>query len=346
MAERQRASRGMVATALTAGAAVGGLMFWASRKAREAEQANPPMGSFIEIGGTRLHYLSRGNGRPVVFLHGLGMMAQDWHLSMLDRAAKEWRCLAFDRPGYGWSDRPRWSRWTVEKQADLLRRAVRKLGVERPVVVGHSFGTLVALAWALNYPDDIAGLVLLSGYTYPTRRLDVPLAAVSKYSGIDAVTRNTIGPLLGKAILPKVFERMFSPNPIPPAFNLFPGEMLLRPGQMRAQSSEMAELRETARRLSPRYNEVTVPTVIMAGDLDKIADPVAHSIRLHQDIKHSALRVVADTGHMVHHIRPAEVIAAIEQVWHEVDVGSLAAANIAHRTAAMGTPPYRSRRST
>lgn len=102
----------LLGLALGAGALVGGLAWWAGRKAREAEQVNPPLGNFIDVSDMRLHHLVRGQGRPVVLLHGLGGMVQDWHLSLLDRAGREFRCIAFDRPGYGHSPRPAGRRWT------------------------------------------------------------------------------------------------------------------------------------------------------------------------------------------------------------------------------------------
>lgn len=312
--------KGLLGLALTAGAAVTGLILWSNRTAKDTERANPPMGAIMEVGGAKLHYLARGSGRPVVFLHGLGGMIQDWHLSMLDRAARAYRCIAFDRPGYGWSDRPGWSRWTPEKQAELLRRATKRMGAERPVVVGHDFGALVALAWALDYPEDLAGIVLLSGYYYPTRRMDIPMLSATNVAGLGAVARNTVSPLLGKAAMPKVMERIFAPDPVPDIMSLYPADMMLRPSQMKAQGEDLANLKEAARRLSPRYPEIRCPVVILTGDSDKVVDPVVHSIRLHRDIPHSALRVAEDTGHMIHYARPADVVAAIELAWHEADV--------------------------
>lgn len=322
----REAPKGLIGLALTAGAAVTGLAFWSSHSAKETEQANPPMGGFMEVGGTKLHFLARGSGRPVVFLHGLGGMVQDWHLSILDRVARDHRSIAFDRPGYGWSERPGWSRWPPEKQAEVLRRATRRMGVERPVLVGHDFGAMVALAWALEYPEDVAGVVLLSGYYYPTRRMDIPLLAATNVAGLGALARNTVSPLLGKAAMPKVMARIFAPNLPPDIMSLYPTDMMLRPSQMRAQGEDLAHLREAARRLSPRYGEVRCPVVIATGDADSVVDPVAHSIRLHRDIPHSALRVAEEVGHMIHHIRPAEVVAAIELAWHESDVQSRAMA--------------------
>ena len=129
----------------------------------------------MTTGGVRLHYVERGQGRPVVFLHGNGMMVEDMVISGVLRAAaeKSYRGIAIDRPGFGHSDRPRGSAWTAAAQAALLPRAFERLGIERPIVVGHSLGTMVALALALNHPHQVSGLVLASGYYFPTARAAV-----------------------------------------------------------------------------------------------------------------------------------------------------------------------------
>lgn len=140
--------------------------------ARRAEADHPPAGRFIEVEGVRLHYVERGSGTPVVLLHGNGTRAEDFRGSgVLDRLAADHRVIAFDRPGYGFSERPKDWTWTPERQADLFIRAFEGLGIERPVVVGHSWGTLVALALALDHPQRVRGLVLLAGYYYPTKRM-------------------------------------------------------------------------------------------------------------------------------------------------------------------------------
>ena len=115
--------------------------------AKKAERRNPPTGRFITIDGVRLHYVERGTGRPLVLLHGNGSMIQDFESSgLVDLAAKKYRVIAFDRPGFGHSDRPRSTVWTPEAQADLLNAALVKMGVSQPLVLGHSWGTLVAVA--------------------------------------------------------------------------------------------------------------------------------------------------------------------------------------------------------
>ncbi|MGE5504937.1 MAG: alpha/beta fold hydrolase [Actinomycetota bacterium] len=307
----------LLAGALGAGAALGGLAWWAGRKSAEVERANPPMGSFIEVSGTRLHYLARGRGRPVVFLHGIAGMIQDWQLAMLDRAAEQWRCLAFDVPGYGWSARPGFVKWTPERLADTLRRATRRLGLERPVVVGHSFGALIALAWALEAPSELAGLVLEAGPYYPQRRLDIRMMASLGAPGM----AETVSPVMVRAMLPLLLKRMFAPLPVPPRFHLFPAEMISRPVTVHAMADDFGQLSEAARRLAARYGDIAVPTVILAGDADAVIDAAGLAGRLHDAIGHSALRIEPGVGHMLHHASPATVVAAIELAWHQSDQG-------------------------
>src|SRR5689334_11225594 len=159
-----------------AGMALAGAAVVVQRQSRKAEVEYPPRGRFVSSRGVRLHYVEKGQGNPVVFLHGNGAMVDDWLISrVIDQTARTRRAIAFDRPGFGHSKRPRGRNWTETAQASLLREAFPLLGIERPVVVGHSWGTLVALTLALEYPRLVAGLVLVSGYYYPTPRNDVAL---------------------------------------------------------------------------------------------------------------------------------------------------------------------------
>jgi hypothetical protein len=90
-----------------------------------AERRNPPIGVFIECDGVRLHYIERGNAAApcVVLFRGNGTMLQDLILSGLpDRLARHHRVICFDRPGFGYSQRPRTRIWTAATQVDLSVR--------------------------------------------------------------------------------------------------------------------------------------------------------------------------------------------------------------------------------
>jgi pimeloyl-ACP methyl ester carboxylesterase len=283
------------------------------QKTRRAERENPPAGRFINVEGVRLHYVERGEGPPVVLLHGSGMMIQDFELSgMLELTAARYRVIAFDRPGYGHSTRPPGRIWGPSAQASVLRAAFKRLGIERPIVVAHSWGTLVALALGLQYPADVRSLVLLSGYYFPTVRLDVPLLSPPALPVVGSLLRYTVSPLLGLMMWPALVRRMFGPMPVPLRFWRFPRWMALRPSQLRASAAEAALMVPAAARFSRRYGELAVPTVIVAGADDRFVDTDGQSVRLHKTVRSSELRLLPEQGHMVHHLAPRKVLAAID----------------------------------
>ena len=121
-------------------------------RARKTEREHPRTGRFVTVDGVKLHYIEKGEGSPVVLLHGNVVTSEDFQTSgVLDLLAARHRVIAFDRPGFGYSDRPHGSAWSARKQAELLREAFVILGINRPVVLGHSLGAAVALALALNH---------------------------------------------------------------------------------------------------------------------------------------------------------------------------------------------------
>ncbi|MFP5391493.1 MAG: alpha/beta hydrolase [Gammaproteobacteria bacterium] len=309
----QPAPRWGTLAAVAAGLAAAAL--YVNAKARQAEAENPPRGKFVEVDGVRLHYVDHGTGDALVLLHGNGITASDFEASsLLDRAGEHQRVIAFDRPGFGHSERPRTTLWTPEAQARLLHKALKLLGIERPVVVGHSWGTLVALAMALDYPDDVRGLVLLSGYYYPSVRLDVPLLSPPAIPVVGDILRHTVTPLLARALWPLLSKRIFSPAEVPERFQRLPVWMMLRPSQLRASAADTALMIPAAMRLNKRYEELSVPVQIIAGDSDKIVTPKAHSGRLDDAVAAGTIQMEEGQGHMVHYFRVDDILAAIDTV--------------------------------
>jgi pimeloyl-ACP methyl ester carboxylesterase len=303
-------------------AALAAAAIWNVHRARKVEREHPPAGRFVTVDGVRLHYIEKGGegggGKPpVVLIHGNVVMSEDFALSgVLNKVAGQGRrVIAFDRPGYGYSDRPHGRLWTAQAQADLLRRACERLGVERPVIVGHSWGAIVALAFALNDPEAVSGLVLLSGYYYPTVRADLPLVSITAIPVLGDVLRYTLAPLIGAATLPLNFKAMFGPRSIPDRFSReFPHGMPVRPAQLRAETQDAATMVPAVMAMRGRFAELHMPVIIFAGDRDRIVDVGRHAERLHDEIPQSDLRLVPDAGHMVHYAVPGQVADAIEEV--------------------------------
>jgi len=332
-------SRNGAVLAGSAAAAMAGMALWNTYRARKVEREHPPRGRFVTVDGARLHYLEKGGGRPVVFLHGNVVTAEDCDLSgVLDLAsARECHVVAFDRPGYGYSDRPRGAMWTPARQADLFRQAFARLGIERPVV-GHSFGTLVALALALDHPEAVSGLVLLSGYYRPTLRADVPLFSLPAIPVIGDLIRHTVGPLFGAALLPLAAKGMFSPLTVPERFaNGFPHGLPLRPSQIRAEAQDTASMVSAVAAMRRRYRELRMPVVIMAGTKDRIVDHRKHTVRLHQEIAQSALRLVPGVGHMLHYAVPEQVVDAIDASFRNPTTLRSAAGKVEPQSASLET---------
>jgi pimeloyl-ACP methyl ester carboxylesterase len=264
----------------------------------------------------RLHVLDRGQGPAVVLLHGDGSMIQDFVASgIVDQLAERHRVIVFDRPGYGYSQRPRKRLWTAQAQADLFHAALKKLGVERPIVVGHSWGTLPAIDLALQHPDDVQALVLLSGHYYPKLRLDAALMSPPALPVIGDAMRYTISPVLGRLMARKIIAMLFAPAPIPAHFDRgFPVEMALRPSQIRAAAEESGLLLPINANDQTRYSALKLPVAILAGRDDRLVDTHGQSLRLHEELPQSTFQMPRSVGHMIHQTMPDVVVAAIENV--------------------------------
>lgn len=296
-------------------AALGAAAVLNHRRAVQAERANPPVGRFLDVNGVRLHYLERGTGAPLVLLHGNGGMIQDFLSSgLVDEAARRHRVIVFDRPGYGYSERPRGRLWMPDAQADLLAAALRQLGVSRAVVLGHSWAGAVAVALAHRHPDLVGGLVLEGGYFYPSVRLDVIPMSIPAIPVLGDVLRHTVSPPMARLAWPLLMRKIFWPAPEPEGFRGFPREMALRPSHLRASAEESALMIPGAVGARSRYAELRVPVAILAGEEDRMVDARRQSARLHGDIPHSSLAVLPGTGHMAHHTAMPAVLAAVERV--------------------------------
>ncbi|HEY0489981.1 MAG TPA: alpha/beta hydrolase [Telluria sp.] len=300
---------------LLASAALLASFLFVRAKTQQAELDNPPEGKFIEVDGIRLHYTVHGDGPPLLLLHGNGVTHSDFDTSGLtEQLARNHRVYIFDRPGYGYSDRPRTTVWTPRAQAELLYHALGQLGVEHPVVLGHSWGTMVAVAMGIAYPGYVRGLVLLSGYYYPSVRLDTPILSPPAIPILGDLLRYTLSPLLGRVLWPLITRQMFSPAPVDERFRRLPVWMMLRPSQLRAGAAESALMIPSAMMLKKHYPELAMPVAIIAGSGDRVVDPDNNSTRLHNDVLRSTLRVEPGVGHMIHYARPETIIRAVDQV--------------------------------
>lgn len=297
------------AATLMAGTAIANRHF-----ARKAQRDNPPRGHFIDVDGVHLHYVERGNGLPLVLFHGNGSMIQDFESSgLIDLAAENYRVIVFDRPGFGHSLRPRNVVWTPEAQADLFKKALDRLNVQQAIVLGHSWGASVAVALAIRHPSFVEALVLASGYYFPTARADVTASSLPAIPGLGDIISYTISPILSRLMWPVMLRKVFGPRSVPAKFSGFPKEMAVRPSQIRASAAEAALMIPAAFASSKTYGELEMPTIILAGENDRLIDINEQSVRLHDEVKQSRLHRIAGAGHMIQQSATADLMAAINE---------------------------------
>ncbi len=288
----------------------------------------PQEGRFVEAEGCRLHYLESGRGRPLILLHGLGGLAQEIALAFRPAAAQGWRVLAFDRPGYGFSSPPP-EGGTPQDQAHLLAAAVARLGLRRPVVAGHSYGASVALNYALDH--DAAGLLLLAPLIHPTRPLAMPLLRLATAPMLRWPMQRLVMPWLFRRFLAAPWlRRAFAPDPVPDCFDSFPFGHAIRPASIQSMARDLRGFNACMAGRLPDLRGLDVPTMIVTGDADPAVSIAEQSLKLHRELPRSELRVLPGIGHMVQHVRPDAVQAAL------ADLGARAAASSAwmkfHRT--------------
>ncbi|MBO1075227.1 alpha/beta fold hydrolase [Roseomonas marmotae] len=311
-----RAAPGRPGTMLAVAAALlGGMALANAVASRQAVRRHPPKGRFLEVDGVRLHYLDRGAGpATIVLLHGNGAMTEDFGSSgLIDILARRHRVIAFDRPGFGHSSRPRGRVWSAGAQARLLWTALHALGIARPVLTGHSWGALVAQAMAAQHPRETAALVLLSGYHIPGPRPDVLPPSLLALPLLGDLLCHTVAPLLNAFLLPRLYRRIFAPAPVSPNFRHgFPSALVLRPGQLRASAGDTALMIPSAAAQLRQLRRLTMPVIIAAGEEDRIVDTAGQSAALHARIPGSRFRNLPGCGHMIHHSATGEVARAIE----------------------------------
>jgi pimeloyl-ACP methyl ester carboxylesterase len=282
--------------------------------ARRAERRNPPAGHFVNVDKVRLHYVDRGHGIPLVLLHGNGSMIEDFQSSgLINLASKNYRVIAFDRPGFGYSNRPRGTVWTPQAQADLISAALKQIDVPNAIVLGHSWGTLVAIALARKYPKKVRALVLASGYFYANARADTVFLSLPAIPFFGDFLSHTVSPLLGRLLWPLILRKLFRPKNVPVKFKGFPKEMALRPSQLKASAAESALMIPSAHALEKEYGRLGMPVAIVAGADDRLIEP-EQSCRLHKDVVPSTLVVLHNNGHMVHQTAVGELLRAIDKL--------------------------------
>jgi pimeloyl-ACP methyl ester carboxylesterase len=267
---------------------------------RRVQAAVPPLGRFMQIGETRLHIVERGSGPPLVLVHGLGAQLRNFTYALLEPLAANFRVICVDRPGCGYSTRPEGVSASLPGQAATIAKLLAELGLERPIIVGHSYGGALALALAVNHPDSVGGLALLAPLTHAQK--EVPAAfrdLVISSRRLRQMIAWTIAIPVSMMTGQRILDLVFRPDAVPADFATAAGGLLaLRPGQFIAASSDLVNVGEDLPGIEVRYSSIRVPVGILFGRSDGILSYQDHGVAMQSKIPGLILSLV-DGGHML-----------------------------------------------
>ena len=199
--------------------------------------------------------------------------------------------------------------------ASSLAAAARELGADKPLIAGHSYGGAGALAWAVNHPDQISGLIPLSAASHPWDTGLTPYYQALSHPLLGRIVIPMITAFVGHDIIEDQLEAVFAPFPVPEGYAAhFGPEMTVRRSAMHANAQQRRNQLAEVVDLSPRYSEITVPVEILHGADDTAVGLAIHSEPLHRAVEGSVLTVLENQGHMITHTASDEVIAAIDRV--------------------------------
>jgi pimeloyl-ACP methyl ester carboxylesterase len=290
---------------------LGAAALWASRLPMSAAAAFPPAGKLLTAGAGRLHYIDVGNPAPdapvVVLIHGNPGAIEDFD-RLIPALSASHRVIAFDRPGHGYSERADLQGATPTAQAAQLHDALDQLGVRRPILVGHSWGGMLALAYALQFPDDVAGLLLLGTKAYSDTGPPDPLYALLRRPVVGPLLRHTVVPFLGRGTMEARMAAAFQPDSLQRDHLARARALWMRPDEIGATVWDSFLRESEAGAMSRRYASVGAPVMILVGDGDSL---LPESQQLANQLPNAWIQVLPRTGHYLPRTRVAEVQRSI-----------------------------------
>jgi pimeloyl-ACP methyl ester carboxylesterase len=295
---------------LTVVITLGAGFLYTGLQARRVEARYPPSGQFIDIEGTRLHYIDRGIGPPVVLIHGNAGFVQDWS-EVLPLLARKYHVLAVDRPGHGASSRTSARYVTPDTQAHLINVALQRLNVECPVLVGFSWGGGLSLLYALQYPRETCGLVLIAPRAFPEQATRSFAYQLGRTPVVGDLFRHTVMLPIARRIVRDRLVTAYAPDSPVPAHAAAAIDLWSRPSQAEATVWDSKNLGDALRAASQRYQEISTPVLIIVGDHDS---PERESVPLSKQIPGTELRVLQSTGHFIPQLRAPAVVESIDAI--------------------------------
>lgn len=283
---------------------------------------HPATGEIAVLGDVRLHYkdidaTTNSDLLPMIFIHGASGNLRDLEEPLAKKLAGRGRMIFIDRPGHGYSSRG--NAYDIHLpwgQAKTVSELLKHLNIEKAIIIGHSYGGGVAASFAVNHPEQAAGLVFLAPATHPW-----PGAGVTWHYDVTNIPflgylfSELVAVPFGHLVFEDGVSGVFKPEKIPANYLARTGvKILLRPDVFRNNAADVGSLYDGVVEISPRYGEIKAPTSIITGDMDDVVLANIHSTGLESQIEGSKLIWLKGAGHSPAWSNADIVIEEIERV--------------------------------
>jgi pimeloyl-ACP methyl ester carboxylesterase len=280
-----------------------------------AEKNVPIKGQVVDIAGFNLHGYIEGNGsQDIVFIHGALVNLRDWVFAARSLSKRDNRFIYIDRPGFGYSERDN-SEWDAERQAEQARAYVNKLNAKNLILVGHSWGALVAMSWAAKYPEEVKGVISISGVNMPFSGVSKIANDTGLFSLAYELYFTNVARKVDSGSIEKFAGRMFKPQDIPKAYLDYLGSGLSRRlSSIKANKNDLVFTSQALDKNFASYNHMKMPIEIIHGVEDFLLPIKSQAVAFNEVIPNSRLHILPTVGHMAHHFAFKEISDSISYI--------------------------------
>ena len=296
------------------GLGAGAMALFTALVAALVEAAVPAVGKEIAIDGTMIRYVDVGSGPPVVLIHGLAGTLRHFTYALVERLQADHRVIAFDRPGCGHSRTA--TNGGPQAQAGVIAGFIEALGLERPLVVGHSLGGALALLLAIDHPGKVGALALVAPLSHAREDAPPPFRGLVIFSRWRRRMTAWLWAVPASLVRGTAAVRfVFAPDPVPTDFGLRGGGFLtLLPRNFEQASAELVATRDTLPAMAAAYPSLSLPVGILFGTRDQVLDCSAQGVALAEAIPGATLELIEGGGHMPPIVEPGRTAAFIRAV--------------------------------
>ena len=292
----------------------------------------PPVGQFIRVDYQgkliRLHYLDslqyqlarhKDTNQPtIILIHGATGNLIDFKTSLFASLSEKFRVVAFDRPGFGYSERPRHgdsAMWCSPKeQMEIIRSGIETLNIQNPIILGHSLAGPIVLDYLLHHDREISLAILLSPVSHPWPNGVTWYNYLDRLPILKEIFSYTWLPILGYFSTSSGLKRLFHPEPVPTDYRDKTAlDLFFRPRVMLDNFRDQRLLCEYVARAGRAYRSIQTPVKIISGTEDTVVISWLHSEKLSYELQSADWTDLPDVGHSPHHSHTQEVIDNIEK---------------------------------